>query len=293
LSRKKYWAYFLFSLTICTTLYTGWIHSISFYSPTDISIDIDFFFTLRQPAILYSTIAFSLLLMLILTAHELGHYLTARRYGMDTTLPLFIPGPPHILSGTFGALIFIHSPFLDRRPLLEVGANGPIAGFLVSIPVLTLGISLSRVISISQMEGGITMGEPLLMKLLTFFIFPDLPANTDLLVHPLALAGWFGLIVTAMNLLPVGQLDGGHIIYAVFGNPAHWISLTVIVGLILLGAFAWPGWLLWAFLLTMIGYRHPPVPQETPLGPRRLYAAIVCLLIFILSFTPIPLQVQF
>jgi membrane-associated protease RseP (regulator of RpoE activity) len=219
----------------------------------------------------------------------MGHFFACRRHGIAATLPYFIPAPT--LIGTFGALIKIRSPFSSKKALYDVGLAGPLAGFLVALPVIAMGISRSRIIEKVGMSGGMTLGEPLVFTLLGRLLLGEIPAQRDLLVHPMAFAGWFGLLATAFNLFPIGQLDGGHILYALLGKKAYYAGVASIVVLVFLGIFFWQGWLLWALIATLVGLHHPPIFEDERLDPKRKVLAFAALFIFILSFTPVPLSI--
>jgi membrane-associated protease RseP (regulator of RpoE activity) len=241
-----------------------------------------------HPASLRAGLAFSLPLLAILLCHEMGHYLACRTHRLDATLPYFLPVPFGI--GTFGAFIRIRTPLSNKRELFDVGASGPLAGFLVAIPVLALGIALSRISPEIPKGSYIEFGEPLLFKLLAFLIHGPLPDGASLNLHPTGYAGWWGLLVTALNLLPFGQLDGGHVTYSVLGQWQRrlaWPLLLVLVGL----GFVWIGWWVWAVLALVMGARHPRVLDEpVKLDPKRLWLALACLLIFALCFCPEPIR---
>jgi membrane-associated protease RseP (regulator of RpoE activity) len=228
--------------------------------------------------------------MFILLVHEMGHYLTGRRYHLDVTPPYFIPAIPPL--GTFGAFIKIRSPITNRKALVQVGASGPVAGALVAIPLLVLGLYLSKIQPQIGEPQGLGLGSSIILKLLILLRFGEIPTNAVVDLHATAVAAWFGLFVTAMNLLPIGQLDGGHVIYALFGpRRAHIISVTVFACLIPLGILLWPGWFIFGMLTLFLGLRHPPpLDPYTPLdrGGRLLgWAAIV---LFVLTFIPVPLN---
>ena len=245
---------------------------------------------LETPKLLYTGIPFSFTLLLILGAHEMGHYLVSRRHHLDVTLPYFIPAPPiPFIIGTFGAFIRIRSPIRDKRALLDVGCSGPLIGVLVSIPVILIGLKLSTVTVIGGGEETITLGEPLLFKLLSRLALGPMTPEQNVILHPVAFAGWIGLLVTALNLLPVGQLDGGHVAYALFPEYHRYISLGVIGLLVVCGVVFWSGWLLWAVLLVFLGWRHPP-PYEfwVPLDRRRRVLGIITVVVFGLTFSPAP-----
>jgi membrane-associated protease RseP (regulator of RpoE activity) len=245
---------------------------------------------LETPELLSKGIPFSFTLLLILGAHEMGHYLVSRRHHLDVTLPYFIPAPPiPFIIGTFGAFIRIRSPIRDKRALLDVGCSGPLIGVLVAIPVILIGLKLSTVTVIGGGEETITLGEPLLFKLLSRLALGPMTPEQDVILHPVAFAGWIGLLVTALNLLPVGQLDGGHVAYALFPEYHRYISLGVLGLLVVCGVVFWSGWLLWAVLLVFLGWRHPP-PYEfwVPLDRRRRALGIITIVVFGLTFSPAP-----
>jgi membrane-associated protease RseP (regulator of RpoE activity) len=229
---------------------------------------------------------FALALMGILLAHELGHYLVARRHGVDVTLPYFIPAPSFI--GTFGAFIKMRSPARDPKMLLDIGAAGPLVGVVVSIPLVALGLSLSEV---KQIEGqvGTSLGDSILLWLISRVVVGPIPPGYDVVIHPVGFAGWIGLLVTSLNLLPVGQLDGGHVVYALLGERQNRVSKFVFVGLLALGVLGWEGWLVWGVLLLIMGFRHPPpVEWWIPLDRKRKIIGWVTMAVFFLTFIPVP-----
>lgn len=226
--------------------------------------------------------------MTILLAHEMGHYSMSRKYGIPATLPYFIPFPLSPF-GTFGAIIKMKGIIINKKALFDIGIAGPLSGFIVSIPFIILGIKMSSIQLVTKDPAFFQLGDPLLFKILQGFLIGDIPDGYDLVLHPLAYAGWVGLFVTALNLLPVGQLDGGHIIYAVFGDKSKWIFAVSITLLAALTIFYNPGWLLLVILLLIFGMRHPePFDMETELDGKRKLLALVIFLIFLLSFTPSP-----
>lgn len=241
---------------------------------------------LATPSEIYRGIPFSFSLMGILLAHEFGHYLAARRHGLNVSLPYFIPAPSII--GTFGAFIKMRSPVRDRRMLMDVGAAGPLVGVAVAIPLLVAGLHFSEV-RLIQGEAGMNLGSSLLLSLLSRIVVGPLPEGFDIVIHPVGFAGWIGLLVTALNLLPVGQLDGGHVGYALFGEWQNRISKFIYGGLILLGVLGWQGWLVWAVLLWFLGIRHPvPTDWWVPLDRKRKIIGWVTVGVFILTFIPVP-----
>ena len=235
---------------------------------------------------------FAITLLTILLFHEFGHYFLAQSHRVDTTLPYFIPAPPLIFPiGTLGAFIRIRSLPPHRRALFDIGAAGPWAGFVVAVPAIIFGLQQSEVGPLDLSGGGLVLGESILFNALVHLVLGVSPQDATILLHPVALAGWFGLFVTCLNLLPVGQLDGGHIVYAVFGRHHRWISRGVLTFLVVLGIGGWPGWFVWAFLLMVLGLNHPrPWDPVTPLDRRRLIAAGLTLAVFVLTFMPEPLK---
>ncbi len=234
-------------------------------------------------------LAFGITLVLILGAHEMGHYLMTRKWGISASLPYFIPAPPPFIAGTFGAFIKMKSPIPNRRILLEIGAGGPIAGFVVCVPALIIGLTLSEVRE-SQFNLGFSFGSSLLLSFLTKIVLGVTPENADVLLHPIAFAGWIGLFITALNLLPIGQLDGGHIIYALFGNAHRIISIIAFIILIPLGYFMWQGWFIWAAIVAIFGFKHPPlIDESTPLTRHEKRIGLISMAIFVLTFIPAPI----
>lgn len=247
---------------------------------------------LRNPASIAKGIPFSFTLMAILLTHEMGHYLTARHYGVPASLPYFIPAPPvPFLIGTFGAFIRMRSPILRKQAVLEIGASGPIAGFVVAIVAVFIGLNLSQVVSETP-SSTIKLGAPLAFNFLSGILL-DVPEGSDVLLHPVAFAGWIGLFVTALNLIPIGQLDGGHVVYALVGERHKIVSIGMIGVLLIMGFLGWPGWYFWAFLTAILGVRHPPmVDPESVLGPKQKLIGWACLVIFVLTFTPNPFMIE-
>ena len=232
---------------------------------------------------------FSLSLLLILGAHEFGHYWASRKNAVQSTLPYFIPAPPMFIAGTFGAFIQIKQRIPNRRVLMEIGAAGPIAGFIVAVPMLALGLYLSRVTPSIAM-GGVSFGSSFILNLFSELILGIDPSSPfiNIHLHPIAFAGWIGMLVTALNLMPVGQLDGGHIIYALFPDKHRLIGKLFFVALFPLGYF-WPGWFFWAFMIVLMGFKTAPLNEElVELDTFHKVLGVVSMLIFMLTFTPIP-----
>jgi membrane-associated protease RseP (regulator of RpoE activity) len=264
----------LFLATVFTTILAGTIMEGGnpFKSPSDILMGIPFSFTL----------------MLILGTHEFGHYYFARKHKVDATLPYFIPAPTFI--GTFGAFIKIKSPIYRKDALIQIGAAGPIAGFLIAVPALAIGLVKSTVVENTGTELGIILGDSILMKILVWITHPGLGPLQDILLHPIAFAGWIGLLVTMLNLLPIGQLDGGHVAYAFLGRKHDRIAKLSLLALIPLSLFS-INWLIWGalILLLMRTTKHPPVYDvDVPLSDKNKMIGYICLAIFILCFIPTP-----
>jgi membrane-associated protease RseP (regulator of RpoE activity) len=243
----------------------------------------------EQPGKMYLGLPFSLTLLFILLTHELSHYFMSRRHNVSATLPYFIPAPSII--GTFGAVIKMKPPIPDRRSLIDIGASGPIGGFIIAVIACVIGLSLSEVKPTGELQGGISFGTSILFDFLSRMILNIDAEKYDVLLHPVAFAGWIGLLVTSLNLLPIGQLDGGHITYALFGEKHQWISKGMIPVLLILGISFWPGWILWAVIMIFLGYRHPPVVYPwIELDRKRKIIGWIALVIFILTFTPTPVK---
>ncbi len=284
----------LFLLTVLTTLIVG-THIAQNYAQNIPAFDWDlswaYFRELaRHPELLLLGVPFSFTLLTILLAHELGHYFACRHYGLDATYPYFIAAPT--LIGTLGAFIRIKSPFVNRRELFDVGIAGPIAGFVLAIPALIVAIFLSHGTMPAVSPDSITLGSPLAVILLTKLLRSGV-SPLEVILSPIGCAAWVGLFATALNLLPVGQLDGGHILYSVLGERFRFFSRGFFLILLPLGIFRWPGWLLWAVILFFLGLRHPRVIEPSvPLGRNRELLAVVAAIMLVLTFLPTPLQVQ-
>jgi len=239
---------------------------------------------LRDLSQLRAGMPFAFTLLLILGVHELGHYFVARYHGVSVTLPYFIPVPFGL--GTFGAFIKMKSPVENRKALFDVGLAGPLAGFIVTVPLLIVGLLLSPVRPILG-QGG-TIGKSLLVEFLVNLVRPH-PPGYAVYLHPIAFAAWFGLLVTGFNLLPVGQLDGGHVAYALFGHRAHSIAVLTLLGVVAMGALFWSGWFTWALLIFVTGTRHPaPLNDITELDGTRRFLGWLAFGLFLLVITPAP-----
>lgn len=272
---------FLFCLTVFTTLWAG---AYQAYSGT---IRGPVAFLWEHPEMLPRGIPFAGTLLFILLTHEFGHFILSKIHRVPASLPLFIPGPPHFI-GTFGAIIRMRGPILNRRALFDIGVAGPLAGFAVAVVALVVGLHLSTVVDRTS-TFGLQLGEPLLLKFMAWLIIGPLPPQADVLLHPIAFAAWFGLFVTSLNLIPIGQLDGGHVAYALWGHRQRTMAFAVIPMLILLGFLGWPGWFIWAFMAGVWGIAHPPVVDpHVPLGRGRVLVGWFAFAVFVLTFAPIP-----
>jgi membrane-associated protease RseP (regulator of RpoE activity) len=291
LTERKAWLNgLLFVLTVLTTWFAGTLFALSFLSAGG-SAGIGLF----DPRVVGLGFLYALALMTILVGHELGHYLTCRRYGVRATWPFFMPGPPFL--GTFGAFIRIKSPVPFKHQIFDVGANGPLTGFALTLPALLIGLAFSKVGPLPATPDTITFGEPLLFKLLSGLFFGRIPAGSSLILHPVGFAGWVGLLVTALNLVPIGQLDGGHVAYAILGRRARLLSRIMVGFLAVMGFFFHVTWLVLAAVILVFEFKskmrlsHPPVLDENaPLGLKRTVLSLVVALIFVLSFIPDPVQ---
>lgn len=286
----RYWwlNLILLALTFCSTTIFGFALEQSFQSGRSLDESawlLGWQLLTRRDPRLWSGTIYSAPLLLILLAHEFGHYGLCRRWKIAATLPFFGPSPT--LLGTIGAFIWIRSPIYRRRALFDVGVSGPLLGFLVLLPFLVVGIWNSKVCPGMDHVNEFSFGTPLLMRVLERVRFPGVPPHW-ICLHPTAMAAWAGLLATAINLLPVGQLDGGHIIYAVFGEKGHRIISLVVIGVLALGGVLYWPWVIWAIALFFVR-RHPLIHDAEKLGPwrRTLAAAAVLLLILSLSVVPV------
>ncbi|HPQ40082.1 MAG TPA: site-2 protease family protein [bacterium] len=263
----------LFIITVFSTIWAGCIHQ-----------GVNVF---REPWLFYKGLPFSLTLLLILGIHELGHYILCRVHGIPSTVPYFIPMPNFL--GTMGAFIRIKQTITRRRVLLDVGMAGPLAGFVIALPATVIGYMLSAtpVPEISA-GGGLILGQSLLTWVLELLIFPTLPEGYTFMLHPVAFAGYIGLFVTAMNLLPLGQLDGSHIVSAMFGK-TQWRIAKIGVGFLFFFGIFWSGWWFWALLLLVFGIYHPEIRSDArPLDKTRRILAWITIVIFMITFVPVP-----
>lgn len=253
-------------------------------------------FAFSHPSVIQDGLIFSAALLAILTAHEMGHYVACRRHGVNATLPFFIPAPPLFLAGTFGAFIKIKSPIPSRRSLVDIGLAGPLAGFVVTVPIAVVGILTLQPTASPPTGPAIIFNDPILFRVIAKLA--GVPIGAETLTNPYYLAAWIGLLVTSLNLMPVGQLDGGHGAFAVFGARAHRMigriafvltAVTAVLGYLLHGS---PSGLLFTVLLgVMLRVRHPQPEIVEPLGTGRILVAILTLAVFVLSFWPFPLTI--
>jgi membrane-associated protease RseP (regulator of RpoE activity) len=293
--RKRLWdripiTHILFFLaTLATTTFYGALHH---------NVDL-----LEEPWKFYQGFPFSLTLLAILGTHEFGHYWMARHHGVPVTLPYFIPAPS--LIGTFGAFIRIKGAVPNRGALFDIGVAGPLAGFVVAVPAIVLGLTLSEVKPAAELSG-IGLGSSLLFNGLVHVLLGITPQAYDVILHPIAFAGWIGFLVTAFNLIPASQLDGGHIVYSLFGWWHRPVTLLCVLALLPMGWY-WPGWWLWAFIIFWfsgphvawrqgwrVAFAHPPLLDEsTPLSRTQKCVAAAALAIFVLTFPPVPFTILF
>ena len=271
----------LFMLTVFTTLWAGAYQAYGGMVRGPVA------FLREHPEMLWNGIPFAGTLLGILVTHEFGHFILSKIHRVPASLPLFIPGPPHFI-GTFGAIIRMRGPIMNRRALFDIGVAGPLAGFVVAVVALTVGLFLSTVVDRST-TFGLQLGEPLLLKFMAWLIIGPLPPQADVLLHPVAFAAWFGLFVTSLNLIPIGQLDGGHVAYALWGDRQRTMAFAVLPLLLMLGFVGWPGWFVWAFMAGVWGLGHPPVRDpQVQLGRARVFVGWFALAVFVLTFAPIP-----
>jgi len=282
----------LFGLTVVSTFAVGLGWSLSYVYAERLASDPPPALTaetLRDPRVLGLSALYVAALMAILLAHEFGHYLTCRRFGIDATLPFFLPAPS--LIGTMGAFIRIRGAVTRRRQLFDIGAAGPLAGFVLAVPALAWGLARSRVVAAIPSGDAIIFGEPLLLKAFGAVLLKDVGPGRDIILHPVAFAGWVGILVTALNLMPLGQLDGGHIVYAALGRRHRAVVYSFLgVMVVLFLASGWYGWLIWIGMAIALGLRHPPPMDDlTPLDRGRWVMAGVALVLLIMLTTPLPL----
>ena len=296
--RERYWLYgLLFAATLVSTSVVGASMQIDFDRsvPFDIVRSLGMFERVwRHPSLVLRGLPFSLTLMTILLAHEFGHYLAALYHRVEASLPYFMPSP---VLGTFGAFIRVRSPIFSKQALFDIGVSGPLAGFAFLLPALSVGLAFSKVIPGIAHQGSLEFGIPWLQVLLSKAIFPGAAAS-DIYLHPVARAAWVGMLTTAMNLLPIGQLDGGHILYSFFPRRhkqvSTCLSLMLVVSPVALwlvsARYLWWGWLPWGLLLLILGRKHPAVYDPGTLGNGRLRLGLLALMVFLLCFCYAPVS---
>jgi membrane-associated protease RseP (regulator of RpoE activity) len=293
LPRRKFqdrrWLHLLlFIATIGTTTFVGSLHYESF--ATDFGAHR---LQLEGAALLVRGLWYSATILAILGCHELGHYFACRYYDVDASLPFFLP-VPFVLTGTLGAFIRIREPIPSKRMLFDIGIAGPIAGFIIAVPALVLGLAMSRVVVFPAGTDGFELGEPLLFKLVSRILWGTPPSGYTVNLHPMAFAAWFGMLATALNLFPIGQLDGGHISYAVLGRRSSQVTLAMMACALVLTWFS-ASWLVWTgmivVMLFVFGRHHPrTIDEDVPLDAGRTLLALFALLMFVLCFTPAPVE---
>ena len=289
-TQERYWLYtLLFALTLLTTTVLGASMQLDFSRNQPFNMEHAFDMWLwawRHPSLLLQGLPFSLTLLTILMAHELGHYCAALYHRVDSSLPYFLPSP---FLGTFGAFIRVRSPIYSKRVLFDIGVAGPIAGFIFLLPALSVGLAFSKVIPHIAQQGSLIFGVPLLERLMQLAIFPGVP-SADIYLHPVARAAWIGMFATSMNLLPIGQLDGGHVLYSFFPQRHKLASKLLCIAMLPMGYFFWPGWTLWGLILLWLGRRHPVIYDDAEMTPGRRQLAWLALAIFLLCFILAPIN---
>ncbi len=265
------------------------LNSSNFFSKSRINVLL--FIATFSTTYYVNGIWYSITLMTILLSHELGHFFMCRKYHVEATMPYFLPLPfPPF--GTFGAVIKMKGIMPNKRALFDIGAAGPLMGLLFAIPAIIIGLNLSDVRPVPEDASNyLGLGEPILFSFISNLVFGNLPEGMDIYLHPIAFAGWAGLFVTALNLLPIGQLDGGHIMYALLGEKSKIVYRIGIFIFCVIAILLYPGWMVFAVLLLIFGFRHPlPTDEYTPLDPKRKILGIIMFIIFLTSFTPVPLK---
>ena len=294
---RKEWiaSLLLFLATLFTTTFAGFVY----YGGGDVQEIIPSPSLFSQPSLFASGLFFSIPFLSILLAHELGHFFACRYYAIRCTPPFFIPLPLN-MAGTLGAFIRIRSPFPNKKALFDVGVAGPLAGFIVTLPVLFFGIAHSRLLPITAVPEGINFGEPLIFRWIGALVLGYSPDKQVMIAHPAAMAAWFGLLATSLNLFPIWQLDGGHIAYALLGRTMQKrVSVIAAIALIFISFIGWPipSYIVFAFLILILGWRHrllhpPTMCDEVQLTKGRILLSYLALAILAVSFTPVPVSIM-
>ncbi len=282
----------LFAVTCVSAFFVGLGWSVSYVYADRLAASPGFSpppQSFADPRVVGLSLLYSVVLLVILLGHEMGHYLACRHYRIAATLPYFIPAPT--LIGTLGAFIRIKSPITRKKYLFDIGIAGPLTGFVLSLPALVYGLSVSKIVPAVPRDEALVFGEPLLFKLVGGLLFRNAPPGSDLLLHPVGLAGWVGLLVTALNLFPIGQLDGGHVSYAFIGQRSKWLAKISVAVYLIMGVLFWVGWVVWALIILLLGMRHPRVfDEQERLSTARRVLGFVAVVIFALSFSPAPIK---
>jgi membrane-associated protease RseP (regulator of RpoE activity) len=300
--KERLWLHILLLLlTVASTTFVGGCHYLSFdqaFETVPPMSDLDGRAFVRDlfssPTFYLHGLWYSLTVLGILGCHEMGHYVACLRYGVDASRPYFLPAPLP-LTGTLGAFIRIRSRIPSKVALFDIGIAGPIAGFVVAVPALFIGLSLSEVVRLPQDQSQLmSLGEPLLFRFASWLVFGTVADGYSVNMHPMAFAAWFGLLATALNLFPIAQLDGGHVSYAVLGHRSLWVTMAMVAVAIALTTVS-SSWIAWTVMLLLmlivVGPRHPPTMDDTQrLGSGRLWLALVALLMLVVCFTPAPIE---
>jgi membrane-associated protease RseP (regulator of RpoE activity) len=295
-TRNRVWLHWLlFVITVLTTTWVGIEQWRLFKSDFGFSLDPAMNPQVSGISLILNGLWYGATIMVILGAHELGHYVACRHYRIDASPPYFIPLFPYVgMTGTLGAFIRIRQPITSKRVLFDIGIAGPLAGFAFAVPALFLGIAWSTVVRVPATFVGLELGEPLLFKLAAWLLWGPIPTGYSLNMHPMAFAAWFGLLATVLNLFPIGQLDGGHIAYTVLGRRSAMLT-KVMAGVVIALTVVSLSWLLWSVLLVVMlfvfGAQHPPTLDEHQrLDRTRMVLVAVACAIFVLCFMPAPIQ---
>ena len=276
----------LFLLTVFTTLWAG------AYQTKTTLFQGPWRFLTEDPSVLWKGIPFSATLLGILVTHEFGHYLLSRIHRTPASLPLFIPGFPQLV-GTFGAIIRMRGPISNRKALFDIGVAGPLAGFVIAVVALAVGLHWSEVVVDAGITDTFRLGPSLLLDAFIWLFIGQVPFGHVVDLHPMAAAAWFGLFITSLNLIPIGQLDGGHVAYALWGERQRTVAFALLPLLLFLGFTGWPGWFVWVAMAGLFGFGHPPIlDPEVSLGRRRVWIGRLTVIIFVLTFSPIPITVR-